>query len=140
MWLFAALGAGNLPSAERLTVEIVLVAGALVVGSLGARVAGRHLDEPHVVLFFATSGAITGAICGGAYALVIGILYVVAYGGAPVDALDGIALVVAFPVFAALGGLIGVFLGGLLGACLGFVASRAGLNRSPLGRRGAGYP
>jgi hypothetical protein len=63
-------------------------------------------------------------MCGGAYALVLGLTYVATYGGTPVDFSDAVLLVISYPVFAALGALLGSVPGALLGLCAGLLLRR----------------
>ncbi len=125
MWVAASYGASNLPSRDRLGVELLLIIGAVMAGAIGGAASARHAERPQAVLYFVTTGAIVGAVCGGAYALVMGLLYVAAYGGAPVSLTDGLIVVLSFPVFVALGALTGLLPGIVCGAVLGLVASRS---------------
>jgi hypothetical protein len=124
MWLLASMGAHNLHPGVRGLVEIVLVAVALVSGGIAGGLIGRHRDDAHPILFAVTAGAVSGALCGATYAVVMGIGFVSTFGGAPVSFTDGLVLALAYPVFAALGALSGSVPGMILGGCGGFLATR----------------
>lgn len=124
MWLLAALGTSHLNPGSRATVLLVLVAVAFGVGGITGLLISRRREDQHSVLFGVTAGAAAGAICGAAYALLMGISYVSTFGGTPVGAEDWIVVLLSYPVFAALGACAGAVPGGVLGALGGYLASR----------------
>jgi hypothetical protein len=124
MWLMASYGAGNLHPAERGFVELLLVGVALLIGALTGGLISRHGSQDHPVLFGVTAGAISGGVCGAAYSLVMGVSFVSTFGGAPVGFIDGLLVILAYPVFAALGALIGSVPGLILGACGAYLVTR----------------
>jgi cyanate permease len=124
MWLAAILGTANLHPSEAAAVQIILVAWAIVCGLATGVLINRRRGRTDEVLFGVTSGAVGGALCGAAYALVLGITYVGTYGGSPVDFTDAAVLTISYPVFAALGALIGTLPGAVLGFSAGLLLQR----------------
>lgn len=124
MWTLAGLGASNLKAAQRPLVEIILVIIAGVGGMVVGAVIVRRRRQSHAALFGFTVGAIFGAVCGSSYFLVMGLAYVATFGGSPVSLTDGLVIAVSFPVFAALGALVGSLPGSALGAGGAFIVTR----------------
>lgn len=124
MWLATILGTANLHPSERLAVQLILVSWSVLCGLTTGMVVRRRQGRPDEVLFGVTAGAVGGGLCGAAYAVVIGVTYVATYGGSPVDVTDAIVLALSFPVFAALGALVGTVPGSLCGLCAGLLMRR----------------
>lgn len=113
----------NLPGGLRSTLAVALVCVALVAGFLSGgaifRRAGR--EREHLVPFSALSGATGGALIGLSQALAMTVAYLATYSTWPSDRFDQVLLVLAYPVFAALGMSVGALFGLVVGAALGFV-------------------
>ncbi len=124
MWLAASFGTANLHASERSAAQVILISWAVLCGLAAGLLVSRRRGRSDEVLFSVTAGALAGAMCGGAYALVLGLTYVATYGGTPVDFSDAVLLVISYPVFAALGALLGSVPGALLGLCGGLLLRR----------------
>jgi len=134
MWLAASLGTTNLRPSVAAAVQIILICWGIVCGLATGVLINRRRGRPDEVLFGVTAGAIGGALCGAAYALVLGVTYVAAFGGSPVDFSDAIILVISYPVFAALGALVGTLPGALLGLCAALLTQRLSAPQPQLSR------
>lgn len=128
MWVLSSSGSDNLRSSDRVPVTVLLIAIAVVIGAASGGLVGRRKTRVQIVLFGCIAGGAGGAVCGAAYALVMGIAFVGTYGGTPVNAFDAILVGLSYPVFALLGGMVGIIPGALLGACGGYLVA----HRAPL--------
>jgi hypothetical protein len=124
MWLFARLGTQNLRPSVAVAVQLILVCWAIVCGLATGVLVNRRRGRTDEVLFAVTAGAVGGALCGAAYAIALGVTYVATFGGSPVDFSDAAILLISYPVFAALGALVGTVPGALLGLGVGFLIQR----------------
>ena len=129
MWVLTVFGANNLHPGERASVEIILVCVAVVVGAAAGSLIGRRAGRPNLVFFGVTAGGVAGGLCGASYALIMGITYVVTFGGTPINLLDWVVVLIAYPVFALLGAFVGAVPGTALGALGGWLAARNGSRR-----------
>lgn len=124
MWLLAGIGTGNLHSAAGWIIQVLLVVISGIVSGVTGWVISRRRDDPRVIAFGATAGAASGAVCGAAYSLLMGVAYVATFGGPPVSFSDGLVVILAFPVFGALGALVGSVPGAAFGATFAYLAQR----------------
>lgn len=124
MWVLTNIGADKLQSGQRTVVVGVLIGIALLTGGLSGGMIARNRQEDHPLLFGMMVGAVSGAVCGACYALVMGIVFVAGFGGAPVGITDGFLVLLSYPVFIALGALTGCVPGMLLGALGSYVVTR----------------
>lgn len=120
------LGSSNLPVNDRVIVVLPLAIIGVAAGSLWA---SALMARPRSIGFSATAGMIAGAGCGATYALTLSIAFVHRFGGVPVSVLDGALVLLAYPVFAFLGGMLGSAVGAVLGGTGGILAQSVLRNR-----------
>lgn len=116
-----AASAAHLPVFPRLVVTLVLLAVALMVGFLaGASIFRRAMRERmHLVPFSALAVAMAGGLIGLSQALGLTIAYLSNYASWPEDRLDQVLVLLSYPVFGALGFVVGALVGVLIGTVLG---------------------
>lgn len=122
-WLLAGTLTSNLPAPDPPLIALGLALANACIGFLiGAAIVRRATDRaPHLLMFSALAAAIGGGLAGALTSLTITAAYMTAFAQWPVDILNQILVVLAFPVFAALGWFAGAsfgFLGGLVGGTL----------------------
>jgi hypothetical protein len=130
-WLVGGLGTKNLPGSTGQTAMIFLLTIAVLAGFLSGsaifRRAGRTRE--HLALFSGVAGAVAGGTIGCAYAVTLTAAYLANYATWPQDRVDQILVLLSYPVFGALGLLVGAAGGMLLGGILGGFLRVAALAR-----------
>ena len=114
-------GAAHLPTFARMVVVFVLLIVAVVAGFLaGAAIVRRATrNRLHIVPFSGLAAATAGGLIGLSQALALTIAYLANYASWPDDRLDQVLLVLSYPVFGALGLVIGALAGVIVGTVLG---------------------
>jgi hypothetical protein len=120
-WLLAGLLTRNLPvSAGAISLASLLLVAALsgfLAGSAICRRATRN--RYHLGLFAGMAGAVAGGVLGCTYAITLTVAYLMSYSTWPQDRFDQVLVLLAYPVFAALGLCVGCVVGLVLGVVLG---------------------